>query len=286
MSNVVVAAPYPTMPGPEAAATLALVRRLVADGEDVTVISPVASAAHHFTNYAGAKGAIRLARLAAGADVLHLRIDVDAMFPEQESARLLANRLALHGLLRRVPRTEVRLDRVHAGLSPRFAALVISPATRVLVASEEERDWLVAAGVPAAKVSLEPEPEPAVPSRPDRPPAPVVAASTVGGAPLSAADLQDLVRRRAAEERAARRRFVRPDDGAASLPLRHIARLERPQIGSRRPGGAFVKRLLMKALAWQFDPVIAAVNQLHQATIDSIDALDARQDEAAEATSR
>ena len=47
MSRVVVAGPYPTMPGPESAATFALVRSLVAAGDDVTVVSPQPSAAHH-----------------------------------------------------------------------------------------------------------------------------------------------------------------------------------------------------------------------------------------------
>jgi hypothetical protein len=64
-------------------------------------------------------------------------------------------------------------------------------------------------------------------------------------------------------------------EGTASLPLRHLVRMERAQVRSAKPGGAFVKRAIAKVLAWQFDNVIQHVNQLHQATIDAIDNLEA-----------
>ncbi|HET9444458.1 MAG TPA: hypothetical protein VFO65_14105, partial [Acidimicrobiales bacterium] len=74
-SRVLVASPYPPMTGPEAAAGLALVRSLVAAGDDVTVVSPVPSAAHHHADPGGATGAARLARLCAGAERLVVRLD-------------------------------------------------------------------------------------------------------------------------------------------------------------------------------------------------------------------
>lgn len=274
MSRVVVAAPYPAMPGPESLATLRLVRTLVADGDEVTVVSPVPSAAHEWAQYAGARGSIRLARLAAKADVLHLRIDVDAMFHDRRSLRLLVGRLVLSVLLRRVGRSVLRLDRVPAPIDPRFARLVVEPATSVLVSSERERSALVAAGVSGGKLTVDPDlPLPAPSAEEASPPRPRM--EVPDGA--SPSELQQLLQERAAAERAARRRQARPDEGAASLPLRHLTRLERTEARSAKPGGAVVKRLLVKVLAWQIDPIHAAVNALHQATIDAVDTLDARQ---------
>jgi hypothetical protein len=277
VSRVVVAGPYPTMPGPEAAATFSLVRRLVAAGDDVTVISPQPSAAHHTADPGGPRGAARLASLVRGADVLHLRLDAAALGAGSDARSLFPGRLALRTALGRVGRAEVRLDRVPGTVSRQWANLVLGKAARVLVGSDGERASLLAAGVDPAVLAVDPEPEMveaaaggfsarrmAPGSLPPAPPA---------GA--SATALQDLVRRRAAEDRALHRKASAAPEGTASLPLRHLVRMERAPVRSAKPGGAFVKRLIAKALQWQFDNVIASVNRLHQATLDAIDNLEA-----------
>lgn len=277
MSRVVVAGPYPTMPGPESAATFALVRRLVAAGDDVTVVSPLPSAAHHTADPGGPRGAAKLAQLVRGADVLHLRLDAAAVGASSDARSLLPGRLALRTALARVGRAEVRLDRVPSAVTRQWANLVLGRAARVLVGSEEERSSLVAAGVSPSVVVVEPEPEmveaaaggsAARRARPGQLP-------SVPSTGASASALQELVRRRAVEDRALHRKASAAPEGTASLPLRHLVRMERAPVRSSKPGGAFAKRLIAKALQWQFDNVIASVNRLHQATIDAIDNLEA-----------
>ena len=272
MSRVVVAGPYPTMPGPESAATFSLVRRLVAAGEDVMVISPQPSAAHHHADPGGPRGAARLAQLVRGADELHLRLDAAALAAGSDARSLLPGRMALRVALQRVGRSVVRLDRVPRDVSRQWANLVLGRAGEVLVSSEDERTTLVAAGVDAGKVRVDPEPELVAASEPRRP-AGVAAPVVPAGA--SAAELQELVRRRAVEDRALHRRASVAEEGTASLPLRHLVRMERAPVRSNKLGGAVLKRVMAKALQWQFDNVIASVNRLHQATIDAVDHLEA-----------
>lgn len=275
MSRVVAAGPYPIMPGPESAATFSLVKRLVAAGDDVTVISPVPSAAHHFADPGSPRGAARLAKLLRDVDVVHLRLDAAALGAGADSRALMAGRLALRVALQRAKQRHVRLDRVPSTVSRQFANVVLGKADRVLVTTEGERDALVAAGVDAGRVIVEPEPEMVASasgaSAPRRAPAPEGA----GPAGLtSAAELQDLVRRRAVADRAARHKGSEPAAGAASLPLRHLVRMERPPTRSNLPGGSFLKRSIEKATQWQYDNVIASVNRLHEATIQAIDNLE------------
>ena len=275
--RVVVAAPYPTMPGPESAATFALVRRLVAAGDDVTVVSPAPSAAHHHADPGGPRGAARLARLVGGADLLHLRLDAAALGASVDAPQLLPARLALNAVLRRAAEREVRLDRVPADVSPRWASLVLGKSDRVLVEDEAAAGALVRAGVPAERIVVDPEPELAAHElRPTRRAAATGGAPVATASPLTAADLQELVRRRAVEDRVANRRASTVVEGTASLPLRHLVRMERAPVRSNKPGGAFVKKAIAKLLQWQFDNVIASVNRLHQATIDAIENLEAQ----------
>ena len=271
--RIVVAAPYPIMPGPESAATFSYVRRLMAEGADVTVVSPVPSAAHHFANPIGPRSAVKLGRLAKGADLLHLRLDANAQAVEQDSPRLLVTRLGLQAVVRQAKRTEIRLDRVPTTVGRKWATLVLGAASEILVATDDERSSLVSAGVPFFKITVGPEPEMAAAAEP-----PVRHLNVDPMEPgASVADLQDLVRRRAAEDRTSRRRASASTEVPASLSLRHLVRMERPSARSNVPGGAFVKRLVAKVLNWQFDNVIGSVNRLHQATIDAIETLEDRQ---------
>lgn len=276
-SRVVVAGPYPTMQGPEAAATFALVRALVAAGDDVTVVSPAPSAAHHHLDVVGARGALRLARLATGADRLVVRLDAQAVGASSDPPRALPGRLALGLALGRAARAEVHLDRVPATLSRRWVSLVLSPADRIVVGSGPEGEALVAAGVDPARVAVEDA-------------APATTAPPLSPAPLTAADFEALLRRRAARQRPAAplRGGVAPGGvaaGRASLALRHLPRMQRAPVRSNKVGGAVLKRALAKLLAWQFDWVIQHVNQLHQATIDALDEHERRHPGEEETTS-
>lgn len=283
--RVIVAGPYPTMPGPESAATFALVRDLMAAGDDVTVVSPAPSAAHHHADPGGPRGAARLARFVGGADLLHLRLDAAALGASVESPRLLPGRIALNGVLRRAAESEVRLDRVPGNVSPQWASLVVGKAARVLVEDHAAEGALVLAGVPADRIVVAPEPAFAAHEACAKRVAMPALPSEVAASP-TASDLQELVRRRAVEDRASNRRASTVAEGTASLPLRHLVRMERAPVRSNKPGGAFLKKAIAKLLQWQFDNVIASVNRLHQATIDAIENLESDQAQAGDDTKR
>ena len=284
--RVVVAAPYPTMPGPESAATFGMVRGLVAAGDDVTIVSPSPSAAQHHADPGGPRGAAKLARLIGGADLLHLRLDASALGASSESPRMLPARIALNGVLRRVPDSEVRLDRVPGNVSPQWASLVLGKAARVLVDDDAAAGALVRAGVAADRVVVAPEPTAAEHEAHTRRAVPASAVAGEIASSPTAADLQELVRRRAVDDRAANRRASTVAEGTASLPLRHLVRMERAPVRSNKPGGAFLKKAIAKLLQWQFDNVIASVNRLHQATIDAIENLEAASNQPDDDTTR
>lgn len=270
--RVLVAAPYPTMGGAEAAATFALVKELVADGDDVFVVSPRPSAAHAHADPGSPRGAARLASLVAGRTRLVVRLDAGALAVSSESPRLLPGRVALAAAIRRVPRADVILDRVPSTVVPRWASLVLAPAASVTVSSAGERDAVVAAGVPAAKVNVDPD---ILPPSPDRILEAIARPSAQVGpadAGLSASAIEELVRRRASEMQTPTEAGFGPGRvGVASKPLRAIPPLERPRIRSNNPAYASVKRVQLKLLAWMFDWVIQHVNHLHQATIEAIE---------------
>ena len=284
--RVVVAGPYPTMPGPESAATFGLVRDLVAAGDEVTVVSPAPSAAHHHADPGGPRGAARLARFVGSADLLHLRLDATSVGAASESPRVLPARIALNGVLRRARESEVRLDRVPANVSPQWVSLVLGKAARVLVQDDAAAGALVRAGLPSDRVVV--APEAALTDHDARSRRVMVAASAGAGlvASPTAADLQELVRRRSVEDRIANRRATTVTEGTASLPLRHLVRMERAPVRSNKPGGAFLKKAIAKLLQWQFDNVIASVNRLHQATIDAIENLEAGRAQVGDDTKR
>jgi hypothetical protein len=260
------------MPGPETAATFRLVRSLVANGDEVMVVSPSPSAAHHHADPGGPRGAARLARLANGVDRLIVRLDAAALGAGADPRRLLPGRLGISAALRRARRAEVRLDRVPSTVGTGFAKLVLGPAAAVVVSTEEERAALVAAGVDEAKVAVDPEPEADAQASIRRASSGPVASKSVN-------ELQAVIREWAAAERAAGKRVAARAEGEASLPLRHLVRMEPARPRSQKPGGKVVKRLVAKLTAWQFDNVIGHVNRLHQATIEALENLEAQRDE-------
>jgi len=273
--RVLVAAPYPTMGGAEAAATFEQVRRLVADGAEVLVVSPRPSAAHAHADPGSPRGAAKLATLAAGRDRLVVRLDAGALAVGVDSPRLLPGRVALAVAVRRVPRAEVVLDRVPASVSRRWASLVLAPAASVTVATAEERDALVDARVAAEKVVVDPD---ILPPSSDRI---LDAIARPGSAAAGAADarsaaaIEELVRRRAAELRTPLEAGFGPGRvGVASKALRSIPLLERPRVRTNNPAYLVVKRTQLKLLSWMFDWVIQHVNRVQQATIEAIETLE------------
>jgi hypothetical protein len=271
--RVLVAAPYPTMPGPEAAATFELVRKLVDDGADVVVASPRPSAAHAVADPGGPRGAARLASLAGGCDRVIVRLDASGVAADADPPLALPGRLGLAAALRRAGRAEVVLDRVPPSVSRRWASLVLGPASLVTVASDEERDALVRAGVDVAKVRV--EAPAAASSGGTRQQAPRSTGKEGLGGAVGAEAIEAQIRRRAAETR--RTADAGPGGaGEASRPLRHLVPLERPEVRTRKPGVATIKRAQLRVLGWMFDWVIQHVNRLHQATIDAVQQLEAQ----------
>jgi hypothetical protein len=108
LKRVLVFGPYPPTPGPEAAATLACVRELLAEGADVTVVSPVPSAAHHHADLGTPAGAARLLRWARGADALVLCGEARPSGPPRGRREALARRLVEVALRRAGSVTEHR----------------------------------------------------------------------------------------------------------------------------------------------------------------------------------
>jgi hypothetical protein len=252
------------MPGPEAAATLDLVRALLADGADVTVVSPIPSAAHHHADPGGAKGALRLLGLVRDIDRLILRLDAHPLGASSDPPQALPGRLALAAVLRRAGNVELVLDRVPATVSKRWVQLIVAPARLVTVATEGERDALRAAGADAERIAVAPR-EPQVRS---------ARQGAIDGGALpaspSAREIRGLIQERAAAlttgADAATRR--------ASVPLRHLPPLERAPVKSHKPAGALIKKVQARVLGWQFDWVIEHLNKLHQATIEAVEGVD------------
>ncbi|HZQ78274.1 MAG TPA: hypothetical protein VFE55_13150 [Acidimicrobiia bacterium] len=254
--GAVVYGPYPPVPGPAAAATLDGVRRLLAGGADVTVISPVPSAAHEFADLSRPAGAWRFARRAAGADVLVVHLDADLLASPAHRGQLPA-RLALAAALRSARQSTVHLpagaDPVPAG----WSKVVLSAADEVVVGAAP--DGADAAPAPAAEETSE-----VVEDRPawDLP------------ADATREDIEAEVRRRAARRRAERRPTVRSGAtavgrDAALRSLRALPLLGPAPPTSARPLASLAKRVVRRLDTWQINPIIEHVNLLHRALVES-----------------
>lgn len=100
--RVLVAAPYPPAPDEAAAVALRTVERLIGEGHDVEVVSPLPSAADRFGPLAGWRGAWFLARNARAFDALHLVVSRRILFqPELAQGRRILDSVLLAAALRR-----------------------------------------------------------------------------------------------------------------------------------------------------------------------------------------
>ena len=266
----VVYGPYPPMPGDASSALFTFVRELVDEGKVVQVVSPVPSAAHAHADLGGARGAVRFGRVAAGADRVVIRLDATGLAIDREAPSLVAGRIALGAVLRRAAEVRLELERMPATVHPRWVQWVASAATTVVVSEETARSALTGAGLDEAKVVVDSgltarvgdtrkvavgreQPRWRLSESPSR------------------TEVQAAVRARAAASRTASASVGPATTGSASRPLRLVAPLGFPPIKSRNPVFGTAKKVLRRLVAWQLEPIVQHVNQLHTASIEAVD---------------
>ena len=235
-ARTVIYGPYPPMPGPSATASLEHVRRLLASGNDVRVISPTPSAAHEHADLRWPKEAWRFARQASGAAELIVHLDADLISSTLHRQELPA-RLAFAAAVRSAGRSTVYLPRGHGRLSAGWARMVVDAADEVLTEADEVPDE------PVEEVTHAPALDWNLPSQPTRD------------------EIEAEIRRRAGMRRTANGQGPAPAIGA----LRDLPRLHAAAPRSANPLVAVVKRTIRRLVAWQIDPVIEHVNLLHWA---------------------
>jgi hypothetical protein len=237
--RTVIYGPYPPIPGAGATATLEHVRRLLASGNEVRVISPTPSAAHEYADLRRPKEAWRFARKASGAAQLTVHLDAGLVASAGHRQELPA-RLALAVAVRSAGRSTVYLPRGDGRLSAGWARLVVDAADEVLAEVEEVPDDAGSADPPAAALDWNLGPQP------------------------TRDEMEAEIRRRAMLRRTSEG-SVGSDPGAlGALPRLHPAAAR-----SANPLAAVVKRTVRRLVAWQIDPVIEHVNLLHWAAAEA-----------------
>ena len=284
MSAALVYGPYPPATGRAPAATLAAVRELLAEGVEVTVVSPIPSGAHHHADLRRLNGLLRLAKLLAGADRVILYVEPGLLGGSLPRKAVPPGRLAVGAALRRPRSVVVHCAPIGGSLHPPSVRWVFGSAQRVVAASPEDRDAFVAAGLPAERVEVAAAPEP-VPARSS------VASATPEGNGATASppaadawalsasagrdEIQAEIRRRAAAHATATGGDGRPADHLpgtpVTRPLMAMRPLGPPPVRSPKPGVGLVKRLIRKATGWELDPIIEHVNRLQRATLEAFE---------------
>ena len=257
--RAVVFGPYPPTPGPASGATLGEVRRLLAGGVDVRVVSPTPSAAHHDADLRRPVGTVRFAREAVGADRLVLHLDGELLTSRAHRNELPA-RLVVSAALRAAGHSTVHLPGAVA--VPAAWSRVLAAADEVVegagpgAASDagsraEDLAWERA----AEAATLEPESRPAweLPPEPTR------------------EEVEAQISRRAAERRAGRRAAGTAQARQASRTLRAMPLLGPEPPRSARLSAAVVKQVVSRLVDWRINPVIEHVNLLHRAVLDAVD---------------
>ena len=269
--RTVVFGPYPPTPGPAAEATLGEVRRLLAGGADVEVVSPSPSAAHHDADLRRPAGALRFARAAVGADRLLLHLDAELLTGTAHRNGFPA-RLVVAAALRSARRSTVRLP---AGVPvPEAWSQVLAAADEVVfgevAGAEPTADGRVVAGggstaggaeAPAgdgarSASAVRPVPGPAwdLPAEPTR------------------EEVEAQIRRRAAERRVGSQAAAAAQAGqrTAGRTLRAMPLLGPEPPRSARFSAAVVKQVVSRLVDWRINPVIEHVNLLHRAVLDAV----------------
>jgi hypothetical protein len=270
--RVVVYGEYPPFTTPVAAATLATVRHLLADGREIDVVSPRPSAAHHYADIGSPSGAARLARLVGGGAELIARFD-PGILGASGGKRPAAARTAAGLAVRRARRATILLSPLTAPPATKWVRAILGSAEQVVVASQEDADRLRAAGLDGQRLSVSEEAwwsapagnsagrsgeeAEAAPRRetPDVPPG------------ASRDELEALVRRRAATDREGES----ANPVASSWPLHMLTPLTPAPTEASKPLFRLVKRFVHRLVAWEVVPIVEQVNHLQRATIESID---------------
>lgn len=269
--RVVVYGEYPPFATPAAAATLATVRNLLADGRDIDVVSPRPSAAHHHADVGSPNGAARLARLVGGAELI-ARFD-PGILGASGGKRPAAARAAAGLAVRRARRATILLSPLTAPPATKWVRAILGSADQVVVASEQDADRLRAAGLNGPRLSVSDEAWWSAPIEigPDRPGKEAEAAprrETPNVPPgASREELEALVSRRAATHRESES----TNPVAASWPLHMLTPLTPAPTEASKPVFRMVKRFVHRLVAWEVVPIVEQLNHLQRATIESID---------------
>ena len=203
-TRVVVYGEYPPFSTPGAAATVATVQSLLADGrelEEIEVVSPRPSAAHHHAEAGNPKGAAKLARLVGKADfVAHLD---PGILGESSAVGPAAARVSFGLAVRRARTATIYLSPLTARPTRTWVRSILGAADRVVVASPEDAGTLRAAGLDERNLSVADEPWWVAPGPDSQPPPRPDSWSVPAGAARE--DIEAEVRRRAARHRRERR---------------------------------------------------------------------------------
>jgi hypothetical protein len=247
--------PYPPTPGPESGATLGEVRRLLAGGVDVRVVSPAPSAAHHDADLRRPVGAARFAREALGAEQLILHLD-GALLTSSAHRDELPARLAVAAALRSAGYSTVHLP---------AATAVPAAWSRVLAAADEVVEGAGADTGSVEDLAWERAVEAAGADPGDRP------AWELAPEPTRE-DVEAQIQRRAAERRSSRRASGTDEAAArqAGRTLRAMPYLGPEPPRSARLSAAVVKQVVSRLVDWRINPVIEHVNLLHRAVLDAV----------------
>jgi hypothetical protein len=268
------------MPGPLAAATLDDVRRRLAAGQQVDVVSPDPSGAALHADLHTPASALKLLRVAAGAAEVELRFEEPYPFAGG-GRRAQAGRAVLGLILRRARAGTVHLAG-DAEVDSGWARLVLGPAGTVVVESEAAASALASAGVAPSRITV----RPAVPENDDDAAPAAAPAGDVARQPwrlgpdATHAEIQAEVRRRAAARRSTESAAVVLNAGwgvDATTALRAVPFLGPAPIRSTKPGVPALKKAIRRVTGWQVDPVMEHVNRLHRAVLVAIEAQSRRE---------
>ena len=269
--RVVIFGEYAPFPGPAAEVTLAAVRRFLAEGRTIEVVSPRPSAAHHHADPGNPRGAAKLARLVAGAE-LHAWLD-PGILGEGGALGPSAARAAVGLAVRRARSAVIHLSPLTASPAGKWVRAILGPADRIVVAGAADAGTLSAAGLDAARLSVADTPwwlpSDAAAAAGDAEGRVATVDTEAWGIPAGSAReaIEAEVERRAAGDREA----DAANPLSASWPLHMLAPLAPAPTASSKPLFRLVKRYVHRLVAWEVVPIVEQVNHLQRATIEALD---------------
>jgi len=262
---------YPPFETPGAAATLATVRALLADGRAVEVVSPRPSAAHHHADLARLSGATTFARrIGPGVDVV---ASLHSGILTVGGRTATATRGVLELALRRAHSLELHLSPLPDSVDPRWVRALVRPADRVVVASPADRSTLVSLGVPSDRIVEEGADTGGRAGETGEAATAVAGGVRLPSEPWRLGDrpgregIEAEIRRRAVRDRAAESTST----VAASWPLHLLTPLHPAPTQSTKPLFRIVKEFVHRLVAWEVVPIVEHVNHLQRAAIEAVD---------------